>query len=269
MTVERLIQALDLPEVVQTKMLALHAINSNQYHLEIEGLQAIATAGSTHERLQKQLNDPTGMTMLYIYLRAVIENKPQYDKLNITEDIYIETYKALSRFIKEYYQDTNQYVFERDWWAYRQVSMQIFRIGELEYEMTQVESKPILSIHIPSDAKLSKRQIESSLRAARTFFNERFPDYEQADMQSHTWLLSPALKGLLAPSSNILNFQSFFKIEKVITSDTSFLHWVFHTNNPDIELLEERTSLQRHIKAHLKTGHTIGAAIGFVDFSIL
>lgn len=269
MTLERLIQALDLPEVVQIKMLDLHAINSSQYHLEIEGLQAIATAGSTHERLQKQLNDPTGMTMLYVYLRAIIENKSRYDELNITEDIYIETYQALSRFIKEYYQETHQYVFERDWWAFRQVSMQIFRISTLEYEMTQVDTKPILSIHIPSDAKLSKSNIEHSIRAARTFFNQRFTAYVEVDMQCHTWLLSPALKSLLAPTSNILNFQSFFKIQQVFESDTSFLHWVFHTKNADIQQLEEKTSLQRAIKAYLKTGQTIGAAIGYVDFSIL
>lgn len=269
MTLERLIQAIELPEVVQIKMLDLHEFNSNQYHLEIKGLQDFANAASTHERLITQLNDPTGMMMLYIFLRAIVENKPRYDKLNITEDIYIETYKALSRFIKEYYKDTNQYIFERDWWAYRQVSMQIFRIGTLEYEMTSIDSKPILSIHIPSDAILSKSNIASSLKAAKAFFNTRFKTYEDVEMECHTWLLSPALIDLLPPESKILNFQSFFKIREVIPTDTSFLHWVFHTKNSDIDQLEEKTSLQIQIKAHLKAGKIVGAAIGVIDVTKL
>lgn len=269
MQYKSLIEALELPLVIQEKLLTYELTYQNEFLNEIEGLRKIETAFSTHQKLKQTLDDPNGLLMLYIFSKAIQENHKTYQALKISDRIYIETYKAITRFINEYYQETQTYAFERDWWAYRQVAMRIFRIGELEYELTYEKNEPIISIHIPSDARLSKARIEASLILARLFINSRFIDYKNVLMKTHTWLLSPALKGLLAPSSNILCFQSYFDIDEVFETDTSFLHWVFHTKETDFKALETKTSLQKNIKTHILKGGYIGAASGTINIDQL
>ncbi|MCU0105159.1 GNAT family N-acetyltransferase [Acholeplasma vituli] len=262
---EALIEALGLPDSIKDVLLSYERLYASNFLDEIEGLRDIKTAPTTHEKLKRTLEDPNGFKMLYIFIKAIQQNHQVYQDLEISDSIYIETYKALPRFINEYFKETGIYVFERDWWAYRQVAMTIFRIGELEYELTTEENVPIISIHIPSDSRLTMVRIETSLRLARLFFNSRFQDYQNALMVSHTWLLSPALKGLLKPSSNILNFQNYFEIDQVFETDNSFLHWVFHTKEQNPNLLEAKTTLQRQIQDHLLKGGLVGAAKGTID----
>ena len=56
--------------------------------------------------------------------------------------------------------------FDRGWWAYRQTSMQIFRLGVLEYEFDRLEGESVIALHIPSDARLTAEAVDRSLEQA-------------------------------------------------------------------------------------------------------
>jgi hypothetical protein len=212
MDFQTFITLLNMPDPVLNTIQSLHQQHHQAFNAEVLGLRSMSTAETTQKRLREVFKSPDGMMILYLFLRAAMDNYPQYQSMKISDDVFIETYKALPRFIEEFHKQSGQYAFERDWWAYRQTAMNIFRIGELEYEMTFQDNAKVLSIHIPSDAVLTHVYLETSFRLARLFFNRRYRDYENARFYCHTWLLSPALKGLLEPSSKILIFQSYFDI---------------------------------------------------------
>lgn len=257
---------LDLPEPVFLSMVEQESQYRGEYENYIHGLRDMTTADFTQKQLRGHFKSPVGLEILYIFLKAAHQNYRIYQELNISNEVFIETYKALPRFIKEYHKQSGIYAFERDWWAYRQIAMNIFRIGELEYEMTKQENEHVLSIHIPSDALLTHANMESSLILARLFFNRRFPTYTDAKFYCHTWLLSPALKGLLEPSSKILVFQSYFDITNTFLDNNSYLYWVFQTRDTDYSNLETKTSLQKKIKLFVEAGNKIGTASGYINF---
>ena len=110
-------------------------------------------------------------------------------------------------------------VMEWDW-LLNSLKGRLVRLGRLQYEPGVLEEairtdeysfpKGVrkLEIHIPADGKLEPEQISSSLSQAQTFFAGN----KYRLMHCHSWLLSPALHRILPPSSNILSFQSFFRV---------------------------------------------------------
>ncbi len=268
MDFQSFIYKLGIPDEVIRVLIQLDDKHRKDFQTEILGLRNIETAPIIQKDLRERFKDADGFYILYIFLKAALINYDTYQSLKISDEIFIETYKALPRFMKEYHQKTGVYAFERDWWAYRQIAMQIFRIGELEYEMTIIENERVLSIHIPSDALLTHVSLETSFRLARLFFNRRFKDYENVRFYCHTWLLSPALKGLLEPSSKIIAFQSYFDISQIFLDNNSYLYWVFQTRDPDLSKCEAKTSLQKNIKTFIQNGNKIGTASGYVNFNL-
>ena len=54
--------------------------------------------------------------------------------------------------------------FDRGWWTYRQLSLDLFRVGALEYQISEQRTSGTIGIHIPSDADLSGESVDDSLR---------------------------------------------------------------------------------------------------------
>ena len=213
--------------------------------------------------LKEQLgSDPDGIKMLACMLRGCLRTWSLYEEKNISEQIYIDTMKCFTRFVEEHEESFGRYGFDRDFWVVRQMSGLLFRLGELEYEMICEDGTEYLSIHIPSDAVLSEERIQESYCRARAFLGGRFPKYGDADMVCHSWLLSPALKELLAPGSRILGFQEHFTIRETGDYDDEFLQWVFKRKDIPTEDLPENTSLQRRMKEYLLRGGKVADAEG-------
>ena len=71
-------------------------------------------------------------------------------------------------------------------------------------------------------------------------------------------MLSPALKDVLTPNSNILQFQGLFDITETNYESMAILDWVFPGYNKVSEELPENTSLQANIKKYLLDGNKPG-----------
>lgn len=80
--------------------------------------------------------DEDGWTMLYFMLQAARRSYEKYRIRDIPDDIFTATMRCFSRFIGEYREMYGRYGFDRDFWTGRQLSLRLFRLGELEYEET-------------------------------------------------------------------------------------------------------------------------------------
>ena len=229
----------------------------------MEKLFAVQTWEEGLAELKKCLGeDPKGFKMLACMLHCCRRTWDFYKAHDISGGIFVDTMKCFSRFVKEHKESFGYYGFDRQWWTARQLCGLLFRIGELEYEMIREDGTACLSIHIPSDAVLAEEKIQESCCRARDFFAGRFPEYADADMVCHSWLLSPTLRELLAPGSRILGFQEHFAIRETGDYDDEFLQWVFKRKDIPTGDLPENTSLQRRMKEYLLRGGKVADAEG-------
>lgn len=205
-----------------------------------------------------------GLVTLAVMLRAALLSREIYERRGIAEEVFFDTMKCFSRFAKEYRVRFGEWGFDRGFWTGRQLSLSLFRLGTLEYELAEdKEGAPAIAVHIPSDADLSDGAVDDSLARARAFFSEEksFGRWKKAPYTCDSWLLSPALKELLPPRSRILRFQARFSVIRVSPEDGGFLFWLFEgKTSPDS--FPQETSLQRAAARYLAAGGKIGSAFG-------
>lgn len=265
MNLYELCRKLELPELVMDQVLEYEpVVDSLELEPFTEQLFSRDTWKNGLDEIQKRLGkDEYGFKILTFFLHcAALKTWKLYEKEGIDENIFLATMKCFPRFIREHLVSYGIYGFDREWWVARQISMQLLRIGELEYERKTVNGEPIISLHIPSDALLTREYLKESYDHARNLIGLHFPEYASAEMVCNSWLLSPALKKLLPESSHILQFQRAFIITEIDYEDTEFMEWVFKNPKLSIDKLPETTSLQRNMKKYLMDGGKVGSAFG-------
>lgn len=207
-------------------------------------------------------DDPEGVKILTCMLRCGIKTFAMYQEKGISEDIFADTFKCFTRFISEHKVSYGKYGFDRDFWTVRQIAGDIFRIGELEYELFCHDGKRGIGLHIPSDAKLDREKLRASYEDAKKFLKEYFPEYSDVEIICKSWLLSPELSKVLPAGSKILEFQKAFIIEETDYENDSFLEWVYKRRDLEIEELPEDTTLQKNLKKYLLAGGKPGEGVG-------
>ena len=200
------------------------------------------------ERLEP---DPLGIRMLTCHLLCALKTWENYQALGIDDEIFLSTMDCFPRFVGEHLVSFGTYGFDRWFWTPRQLSCIIFRVGRLEYELCD----GLIDIHIPSGGNLDRDAIAQSLAQGREFICRYFPQWKDAPMVCHSWLLSPTLTQLLPETSGIRAFQNFFRITPTGEEDNSYLEWCYKRTDLTLEELPEDTSLQRTLKAHLLAGN--------------
>lgn len=209
-----------------------------------EGLKAVEAALG---------DDPKGFRMLTAMLRCALECKKDYDILGIPEEIYFASMGCFRRFVGEHMVSFGCWGFDRGFWTVRQVSGKLFRIGQLEYELLTEKGRKLISIHIPSDAKLETALLRTSYEDAKTLIGRCFPEFKDAPFVCESWLLSPDLTQLLPETSRILAFQRSFTLVGT-RPDDSYAEWVYKRTDIPTMKLPESTHLQRSLKAFLLSG---------------
>lgn len=207
-------------------------------------------------------DDPDGFKILWELLNIIsIYSHGAYVKRNISNDIFVATMKFCTRFLHEYHQTFQTYKFVWAWWFPRQISLNEYRIGALEYEFVDGKDREI-AVHIPSDADLRKSSVAQSIKSFKEFRTEYYPEWADVDLTCDTWMLMPELKEMLGKESNILAFQNLFEIDTVDHDATWYMGWIFPGIETVDEQLPEKTSLQRKIKEYLLAGKKFGIAKG-------
>ena len=231
----------------------------------LKALTDISTAQDAYAELKNLLgDDPDGLKMFACMADAATLTHDKYRKLGIDEKIFTDTMACFTRFANEQLASSGRIGFDRGWWAYRQLSCVLFRIGELEYEYRDDEKT--VHLHIPTCADISIDQCKKSLNGFKQFTEKFFPD-KNYPIICRSWLLSPALRELLPESSKIIKFRQCFEITDWNKTENEFLQWVYGRKDIVYSDLPENTSLQRNMKKYLTDGGKIGSAVGLLlDF---
>lgn len=230
---------------------------------EIEQMKHPECWEAALERLKDLLGaDEDGIKILTCQLKCVCDTYDKYMELGISKEIFIDTMKFFPRFLQDHKDRHGCYRYVWAWWAVRQISMVEFRIGELEYEMRMENDKPLIDIHIPADADMTKGKLRISYLEAVDFFEKYYPDFKGADMVCSSWLLAPSLKHILPESSRIMQFQKAFVVGHMEVDSLAFMDWIYKSRDIPLEELPEDTSLQRKLKPYLRNNGKIEWASG-------
>ena len=218
------------------------------------------------QELQELLEDDSDGIKILWELLNIISNYSyeEYRKRNISNDIFVATMKFCTRFLHEYHQTFQTYKFVWEQWFPRQISLNEYRIGALEYEFVDAENREI-EVHIPSDADLRKRSVAQSIKDFNTFRAKHYPGWKTVKLTCNTWMLMPELKEMLGKESNIIAFQNLFEIDTVDYEATWYMEWIFPGIEKVDERLPERTTLQRKMKKYLLDGKKFGIAKGHLN----
>lgn len=267
MTMTEFYNKIDLQQQLVDKLEAVRPqVNLEELEPLIQQLAEMKTAGAAYEQVTKAFPEDEGnLCAMICQLEAARRAYDTYMEKGISEEIYVETMKAFTRFAGECFEKTGSYYFDRGWWSYRQVSMCLFRIGVLEYEFIELEGEKVLSVHIPSDADMTDEKVDASIAEAKAFMQKFYPDYAAARMYCNSWLLAPKLQELLPETSKIVHFQKRFELTHASYEGNDCVVWVFQAG-PDtpVQDLKENTSLQRKIKALMLSGGSVGSGAGFL-----
>lgn len=264
MQINELCKLIDIPEVIQEIVVKYEKeIDFECISNEMAQMNDPISWEKALEGLNKYLApDEDGLKILACQLHAACCTYERYQEMGISDDIYIGTMKFFSRFLYHYNKIYGEYKYVWAWWAVRQISMQEFRIGDLEYEMTIQDNRKLISIHIASDSDMTSSNLRKSYLEAREFFANYYPEFAKVDMICGSWLLAPSLKKLLPDNSKIIQFQNSFQWTSQEDDSNGFLDWVYGRRDIPFENLPEDTSLQRKLKPYLLNGGKIEWANG-------
>jgi hypothetical protein len=275
---ENFCKRIDLPAEVTEKV--MHCVNTWDFKIAAPYFSGILSTTEGFDAAKKmedacvEADRELGQWMLLTaMLAAGLRTEEMYAEKGIPGDIYTASMKGFTRFIGETIVSYGEYRFDRGFWVHRCLSGALYRLGALEFEMRYLNydkefegyakfGDEVLSVHIPSNAVMTREALDDSYRQAEAFFAKYFSDFNYACIYCDSWLMSPALRECLPVNSRILEFQSDYDIIKWYEDNTGFYHWVYKRKYADNADLPEDTRLQRDIKKRLLAGLPIGSGIG-------
>lgn len=224
--------------------------------------------------LLQDYDNENGMAELAVMLAAALHTRKRYKAIGISDGIYLDTMGCFRRFLAETQNNTRDWKFDRGFWTWRQTACCLFRLGTLEFEYTECfhdgvprvdKEDMLISVHIPSDAKMTKENLSGSYREMEEFYkrygNAICHKGNPKAVICHTWLLSPGLLQFLGKDSHIRNFAEDYEIFDTDGDNNGCLEWLFE-GKKDLKALPENTGLQKEVKKYLLQGGIIGQGFG-------
>ena len=206
--------------------------------------------------------DPYGYKILWEQLNLVSRfSYDEYCKKRIGDEIFVETMKFVTRFLRDRHKTMGVYKYDLAWWFPRQITLSEYRVGALEYEFVEGDEREI-AVHIPSDADMSSPSVQKSLSDFYDFRNKFYPEWKEVKLTCDSWMLMPDLKDFLGEGSNIVAFQKLFCIDQIDREETWYMGWIFPGYDAVDDRLPEKTLLQRKLKKYLLEGNKFGIAKG-------
>lgn len=237
-----------------------------------------------------KLNPMMKLSLVYAFLPIV---RDRYTAKHIGEEIFYDTISDIKIWIDDHYARTGEYGLYELHWIMHHMNLNIFKLGRLQFQKSFWHFKTpyekngvkinfgdkIIKIHIPRGDKLDVSACQKSLKTAKVFFEQYFSEYPSNRFVCDSWLLYPKNKDFMPAESNILKFADMFDIvEENETPQQTYL-WIFGVKlkNPAlmnnkremgnygyIDILPQKTSLQKSAVEYIKNGGTFGDALGVI-----
>ena len=122
------------------------------------------------------------------------------------------------------------------------------KLSKDEYFIRLAPGDDCLGVHIPQKGALTREACEASYKTAIELYKKHYPELNIKAFRCHSWMMSPQLKNILKPDSNLLEFQKPYLKYPCHTKGADVFTFVFKTNPKNYADLPENTSLQRELK---------------------
>ncbi len=148
-----------------------------------------------------------------------------------------------------------------------------FHIGEMS--MSSGTCGHLLGVHILAGSPLTPDACDRSFDDARKFFTRHFPDAPITFFTCESWLMDLQLRDYLAPTSNIIQFQTHFstiplaeRLRDAHQCDGDMRSYIFGAQaSLPLAELPQATSLERAFVSHLQAGKHWYARTGWMPFA--
>jgi hypothetical protein len=225
-------------------------------------------SGGDFSCLKKQ----SDLMRLAVILCCAVKVHERYKEKGISDEIYYHTMSD----IKIWCENNSNKGLKQYGWLKNHVSFNLFRLGRLQFLMTQCRKDypeyglkcgdPVIEVHVPASGALTAESCEESIAMAREFFAKYFPEFNYRYFVCRSWLLDSTLRDFLPEDSNILQFQKMFVIADCEPSN-SILRFVFkwNTNARNLKYAPVLSSFAGAIKEAFLAGKQFYSAVGLIQ----
>jgi hypothetical protein len=237
-----------------------------------------ARTGSVGDRPRlPQLPDSWGavgrLFYVYVFVATLPFTREHHERHGVSEDVSRHTLADLGRNIAVHRRRHGVGGLLFPDWLTLHLSGELYQLGRLQFQRGKLGERtgqgvaaagvPLgpggscLELHIPDfSGPLSPAACDRSLALAREFFARHYPEERYTVASCASWLLDPQLARYLSPDSNILRFQSRFRTARLPQEDydRDTLGFVFGDPELPLDTLPRRSSLQRAVADHLRSG---------------
>ena len=203
-------------------------------------------------------------------LQLAFSTYAKYQEMAIPDNVFFSTFSDIRIWADWYRRHTGKRGLDRIHWFRGHISLRLFRLGELQFEVPSLPlpaiwsgvklDKPVYHVHIPEGADLDGT--ESSFSYALRFFHS-----ESAYFLTHSWLLSPEISSMLGPEARIRRFSSLFTLLGK-EDDRQAEERIFGFVSDDVSSYPISTSLSEKAKEFLEKGGRISSGYGYCLRSI-
>ncbi len=216
-------------------------------------------------------NDMIKLAVALLY--SVEFTYPKYQKAVISDEIYFETMKDIAVWCE----NNNNKGLKNLPWIKNHLNFELFKLGRLQFQFYKCNNKlldysllpfdygeKVVYVHIPQGEKLVYAECVNSLKNAKRFFGEYFPNYDFDYFFCESWLLYGENWQFMNSSSNILQFSTLFDLVYSVEDDRQAIERIFGKRKIIKSKYEEKTTLQRNAKCFMQNGGKLGVGIGIL-----
>lgn len=227
---------------------------------------------------------------VYVYVAGLTHIRRWHQERGIPDDVSWATLGDLGRHVARYRRRHGVPGLDSAGWLSLHFSGGIYALGRLQFNLFRLRTglagprfwyepgdaraaepgfrtgDPVLGVHIPESGPLDPDGCEASLRRARSFFPRYFPEHAFRVAVCTSWLLDDQLAEYLPAASNIIRFQNRFHLVPGSADGDHDVFWFVYHRPPDvIETLEPRSTLERAIVSHVRSGNHWRVRTGWLE----
>lgn len=216
-------------------------------------------------------NDMIKLAVALLY--SVEFTYPKYQKAVISDEIYFETMKDIAVWCE----NNNNKGLKNLPWIKNHLNFELFKLGRLQFQIYKCDNRTLnydllpfnfgenlIYVHISQGEKLVYAECVNSLKNAKRFFGEYFPNYDFDYFFCESWLLYGENWQFMNSSSNILQFSTLFDLVYSFDDDRQAIERIFGKRQLIKSKYQENTALQRSAKRFMQNGGKLGEGIGIL-----
>jgi hypothetical protein len=222
---------------------------------------------------------------LWVFVSAVPAVRRYHRERGVSDEVSRDTLADLGDKVAIHRRIHGAGGLETQFWFTLHFRGVIYALGRLQFNLHRVEldddarADPALAdrvpgftsgdvglgVHIPETGAMTPESCDASLAAAREFFPRHFPEYDLQIATCSSWLLDEQLADYLPDTSNIVAFQRRFHLTPGgHDGDRAVFEFVFRRVRPNLDELPQRTTPERAVVSHLRSGRHWQSRLGWI-----